>query len=441
MHRFGQSSVVATTVLLVFAAATAHATVTISSKPTQNMSCSGGICAPTARRAVLNIANLENLLVSGNVTVTTTGSSAQAGSIRVEKLFGWSTGSTLVLDSYTSITINETIGVQGTGGLTLTTGDGGKNGAINFRKSGNVSFGNLANKLVINGTVYKLVGDIRTLADDIARKPRGAYALAANYDALQDGVYANAPIEAPFSGVFTGLGNVITKLTIIDQSETNVGLFAQVRQGGTIRDVRLGGINIRADAPNSDVGGVVGLSTGTVEDASVTGRIRAQISWAGGIAGENMGTITNSHSAGLIRTAETSGGLVGENGTTGTITGSWSSAAVGGRGASYCGGLVGDAVNGTITDSYATGSVSCVLSSVGGFVGGNSATITSSYSTGRVRGGPNNPYVGGFVGASRGGLAACYWDTTTSRKHKGVGSGTTSGVTGLTTKELQSGLP
>jgi len=51
----------------------AHATVTISAQATQNMNCSAGACAPTATKAVLNGGDLETLLSSGDVTVTTTG--------------------------------------------------------------------------------------------------------------------------------------------------------------------------------------------------------------------------------------------------------------------------------------------------------------------------------------------------------------------------------
>lgn len=472
MHRFGQSSAVA--IPLVFALTQVHANVTISSKPTQNMTCAAGVCAPTAGNAVLNAGDLETLLASGSVTVTTTGSNVQATSIRVKQSFGWSDTSVLVLDSYADIAIDRSVSVEGTGGLTLTTGDGGKRGAVTFGGQGKVSFANLSSQLVIDGTNYQLEGDIKTLANDIARKADGAFALAADYDARGDGVYANSPIEAPFGGAFTALGNVITNLVIIDQGEENVGLFAEVKSKGMIRDVRLTDVIVRASALNSNLGAVAGRSAGTIEDARVDGKIRGADSHAGSIAGENAGIVTASRSAGKVSADELAGGLVGENDATGKITKSSSSAAVSGRGDQFagglvgynqgtiasnfatgsvaigtrsgiaqCGGLVGEQEgSGAITNSYATASVTCFESYVGGFIGQNySGTISTSYSTGRVRAGRNPAYMGGFVGVNPGGLTDCYWDTTTSGTDKGAGSGTNQGITGLTTKKLQSGLP
>jgi hypothetical protein len=67
----------------------AHADVTISSDQTQNMSCSAGVCMPTATSAVLNVGDLATLLASGNVEVTTTGSGVEANNIGVEAPLTW----------------------------------------------------------------------------------------------------------------------------------------------------------------------------------------------------------------------------------------------------------------------------------------------------------------------------------------------------------------
>ena len=47
----------------------AHASVVVSTKPTQNMSCVSGVCAPTAKDAVLNVADLTTMLSGGDVTI------------------------------------------------------------------------------------------------------------------------------------------------------------------------------------------------------------------------------------------------------------------------------------------------------------------------------------------------------------------------------------
>jgi hypothetical protein len=112
----------------LFCTSASLADVTISTGATQNMSCEKSVCVPTATDAVLNIADLENMLASGNVEVTTTGSGIQADNIDVTAAFNWSSTSTLALDAYQSILIDVPIAVQGTGGLTVTTNDGGNGG-------------------------------------------------------------------------------------------------------------------------------------------------------------------------------------------------------------------------------------------------------------------------------------------------------------------------
>src|SRR2546429_218368 len=75
-------------------------------------------------------------------------------------------------------------------------GDGGKNGEfVILPENGSVQFWDLNSSLVIDGQSYTLVGDIKTLAADIAANPSGFYALAKPYDASADGVYHSAPIS------------------------------------------------------------------------------------------------------------------------------------------------------------------------------------------------------------------------------------------------------
>jgi len=124
---------------------------------------------PHAKIAVLNVGDLETDLASGNVTVTTTGTGVQAGSIRVNSAVSWSSNSILSLTSHGSITINAPVSITGASGLTVETG--AKHGVFSFGKKGNVAFANLSSQLVIDGAAYTLVGDLQTLASDIASKP------------------------------------------------------------------------------------------------------------------------------------------------------------------------------------------------------------------------------------------------------------------------------
>ena len=130
------------------------------------------------------------------------------------------------------------------------------------------------------------------------------------------------------------------------------------------------------------------------------------------------------------------GGLVGDI-VDGSITNSYATGRV--TGYSAVGGLAGGIIDGSITNSYSTGSVTGT-DYVGGLVGGTEGgSITNSYATGSVKG---TDYVGGLVG-----LAVFfptingYFDTQKTGQTKGVGGvvgGSYNGiVTGVTTSELE----
>ncbi|MGH6890496.1 MAG: hypothetical protein ACREHF_15110, partial [Rhizomicrobium sp.] len=89
-------------ILAALIAPAAQAAVTVSSDATQNMACGNGVCAPTASKAVLNAGDLETLLASGNVEVTTTGEGVQARDITIKAPVTWSSGSVLTLDAQKS---------------------------------------------------------------------------------------------------------------------------------------------------------------------------------------------------------------------------------------------------------------------------------------------------------------------------------------------------
>ncbi|HEY3777670.1 MAG TPA: hypothetical protein VGL35_06405 [Rhizomicrobium sp.] len=215
----------------------ANAHVVISSDPTQNMSCSAGTCEPTAKDAVLNVSDLQNMLVSGNVTVTTTGSGVQAQNIDVEAPLTWSAPSTLALEADSRIAVDREISVPADGGLSLTKST--EVDAFPFGTKGRIVFQNLSSPFTINGTAVTLVNNIASLAGAIAANPSGSYALAGNYDASQDGTYTASPIQTTFTGNFDGLGNTISHLSIDHTgSRTGVGLFVTVLEPGVVEHVR-----------------------------------------------------------------------------------------------------------------------------------------------------------------------------------------------------------
>ncbi|HEX4081169.1 MAG TPA: GLUG motif-containing protein [Rhizomicrobium sp.] len=99
----------------------------------------------------------------------------------------------------------------------------------------------------------------------------------------------------------------------------------------------------------------------------------------------------------------------------------------------YTGGLVGFSF-GSVQNSYATGAVTGGRYAGGAAGAGN--FLSTSYSTGAVSG----AYPGGFIGFGDDDFSD-YWDVTTSGTDVGVGEGNSTGVTGLTSQQLQAGLP
>jgi hypothetical protein len=97
---------------------------------------------------------------------------------------------------------------------------------------------------------------------------------------------------------------------------------------------------------------------------------------------------------------------------------------------------------GSVTNSYAEGSVSGGKEK-GGLIGYDIGRVSASYATGAVSA-RKWELAGGVVGedSSDGGFTESYWDTTTTGLLEGAGNtNDDSGLTGLTTGELSSGLP
>src|SRR6185437_14547218 len=150
-------------------ASAAEADVAISKKATANMSCSAGVCSPTAAKATLNATDLANMLAGGDVKVTT---GSGATNIVVKDSFSWTSTSRLALDAMQSVEFDKPVTVAGSGAVTIATNDGGKNGEfIVLPEQGSIQFWDLSSSLIIDGQSYTLVGDIKTLAADIAASP------------------------------------------------------------------------------------------------------------------------------------------------------------------------------------------------------------------------------------------------------------------------------
>jgi hypothetical protein len=412
------------------AASPSLANVTILNSATANMTCAAGVCSPTAADAVLNVQDLAKLLAAGNATVTTTGTGVEANNIDLEAPLQWSAATTLSLKAYRSVQFRGPVKVAGTGAVALTVNEGGSGGEFACIDHGRLQFANLSSALTINGTPYVLVDSVASLASAIAADPSGAFALAENYDAKKDGIYASSPIPTVFTGTLQGLGNTISNLSINDPAkEADVGLFAEIESGSTISNVRLVNESVQG---SGWVGGLLGFGRGTIAHTFNTGIVSGGDAAVGGLVGEGGLVVSDSGSAaavsgwnagGLIGVADTGsisdswatgnvsgssqdvGGLVGLDAIT-AIKRSWASGQI--SGGAYAGGLVGEDDDGPIERSYASGAVSCTLYCGGlvGWQGGeySSPGISQCYATGSVTGGSSNvTTAGGLVGLQAGG--------------------------------------
>jgi hypothetical protein len=405
---------------------------------------------------VLNASDLSNALASSDLAVQ---SGNRAKDIVLRVAFSWVGGSRLTLDAFHSIAIQKPLTASGPGALTLMTNDGGAGGELSILAPGRVVFWDTNSSLVIDGTSYTLIGDIATLAADIAANPSGQYALANNYDASVDGVYPSSPIPTSFTGGFEGLGNSILHLTVSDAIfRDSVGLFATIGQGGRISDltVRKAQLDSSSDEGAEDIGIIAGINQGTIENTFVTGSVSNQSlqttgSDLGGLAGWNAGLI--SRSAALVSISgddlNTAGGLVGLNYGGSGIVQSYSTGQVLANQSATVGGLVG-LNDSPISDSFATGPATGGTGArIGGLIGTNGdGTVAQAYSTGEVSGGGPSALRGGLVGfdsAPAGNISSAYWDMDTSgidNPERGAGKPKNDpGISGLTDAQLKSGLP
>jgi hypothetical protein len=423
----------------------AFADVVISSAATKNMSCVSGVCTPTSPDAVLNVNDLTSMLASGNVTIEGSGEPVD---IDVQAPFSWSSANSLTLDSYHSVNVVQPVAVTGTGGLSIGTNDGGSGGWFTFAPNANVEFSNLSSSLVINSASYALVSNIATLGADIAANPSGNFALAGDYNAQPDGTYSAAPVAIDFGGNFQGLGNIVSNLTISSNAKNvQLGLFAQAEAGSTISNVRVSAAKITAKGWPSNAGILIAETTGLLFGDHTSGTISVGTkSFAGGLAADAGTVIASSSSAAVSgKKASVLGGLV-EGAVTITdcfATGSITLKSSGDGGGA--GGLVGYIENDSINDSYAAGNVQTTgEAGTGGLIasaqGGTS--VTSSYSRGRVHSSVQ-AFTGGFIGYFDPGTDSnSYWDTQTSGRSNAAGNDAViPGVTGLTTSQFKSGLP
>ncbi len=203
----------------------------------------------------------------------------------------------------------------------------------------------------------------------------------------------------PFAGVFDGQGHTISNLNM-ESEGSYYGLFSQT-YASTIKNVNIESSSVFA---SEDVGTLVGYANNTTISNVHTSSIVYGYANIGGLIGRGFSvTVSDSSTDGEIIGnpigSVVIGGFIGNMSEPSTITRSLSRASV--SGLDSVGGFVGQADDGTISYSAATGFVSSDVENgtgTGGFIGRNSgAHIFESLATGSVEG---YSRVGGFAGAN-----------------------------------------
>lgn len=248
-----------------------------------------------------------------------------------------------------------------------------------------------------------------------------------------------------YTGTFDGGGKTITGLTVTG-SDQYAGLFGRIGEDGTVKNVKLEGVQIESDNETSYVGGVAGWSYGTIENCSVSGRVSGTL-FAGGVVGSQLvGSITGCNSSATVKGVVIAGGIAGETNNSASLTGCYATGDVtvenDGTHNSSAGGVVGNNGGGTLTACYATGSVTGSGSGtiyVGGVTGDNlEGTLTACYHANGTVSGPDGT-TGGVAGRNYNGpmfgggiITACYWGGNGQEQGIGedqVGTGGTEQVT------------
>ena len=133
-----------------------------------------------------------------------------------------------------------------------------------------------------------------------------------------------------FTGVFDGNGHTISNFTYSSTGISNIGLFGYIF-GPNSEIKNLGLIDPNFDAGTGDnVGSLVGyLNNATITDCNSVGGSVSGDFVVGGLVGQNYGTVSNSYATTSVSgTHNTIGGLVGKNNVTGTLSNSYAAGSV-----------------------------------------------------------------------------------------------------------------
>jgi filamentous hemagglutinin family protein len=271
--------------------------------------------------------------------------------------------------------------------------------------------------VTLNGQAYTVIKTVDQLPD-AAADPSGHYVLGSTISKTLTSAWSS-PIgtaATPFSGDFNGLGHYVYLVFqdadyVRQPALAGSGLFGVIGETGVVSNLAIQGTIVGPGSTVSDyVGTLANINHGLIVNDMVTfGDVRngtltsggttvAAISNLGGLVGQNYGKIIESfYSGSFTDAAGVTGGLVGVNESSGTISQSYT----------YAGG-----------SSYAVSGADPTLTYIGGFAGINRGRISTSFSNVAIRisDTATNSIAGGFVGLNAGVIDQSYVAApTTSR--------------------------
>jgi filamentous hemagglutinin family protein len=261
------------------------------------------------------------------------------------------------------------------------------------------------------------------------------FALTKNIDATTfvngatkfNNVRALGTSSASYTGTLEGLGHTISKLSLGNAGASYVGLFNTTSSNSAVRDLRLSDVTITGSTyigslvgyastiavanlvmdssttntitgTSSNVGGLIGNASGSLNNIYVLNTNVTGTSNTGGVAGQNYATANNVHKTGNVTsTSNNVGGVFGYNSSiisnidsVGDVSGAYN-----------VGGLIGNASTSTVTNAFARGSVTGTTYSVGGLFGNYDGGTLSNVSAGGSGATVRGPYyVGGLIGSA-----------------------------------------
>ena len=389
-------------------------------------------------------ATLSTELGTTSVTLqSSSGLAAGSGNINVNDNVSWSANSSLTLTASNNVNVNGTIAASGANAALViqpNTANGSETpsgtGTLNVGAGASITLSGASAGLSIGTSSYTLgPGATINLPDVLPTSTTALIVGGTPYTVINSLGSGGSVTGTDLQGINGKLSGYYALGSNINASSTaswrSGAGFTPIGQGsfgftGTFDGLGHAISDLTIDEPLGLPVGLFGV-VGSSSQASVirnVGLMNGSVSglqYVGLLAGYIYnGTVSNSYATGSVRGSDYVGGLVGFN--AGTISDSYATGSVtGSSGSYYVGGLVGFNA-GTISDSYATGSVSGSDGAVGGLVGWNyKGSISDSYATGSVS--STDGAVGGLVGSNYGTISNSY--------AKGSVSGTGTYVGGL----------